>query len=67
MITEVKVIRFSEDPTNVRYHLFVGNEYKKGFDTEAEALIAAKNIEIAIAANYPRTEIIYQSKIEHTA
>lgn len=65
MITEVKIIRFSETPGKVRYRLYVGDEFQQGYATESEALVAAKEVEEAIAANYPKSEIVYQSKIEH--
>jgi len=65
MTTEIKVIRYSESPSHIRYRLYVDNVYREGFDTFDEAERAADALIIELKQGYPKSETVYREIVEH--
>lgn len=65
MNTEIKVIRYSESPSHIRYRLYVDNIYREGFDTIDEAVRAAEALIIELKNGYPKSETVFCEIVEY--
>lgn len=65
MNTEIKIIRYSESPSHIRYRLYVDNVYREGFDAIDEAERAAEALVIELKNGYPKSETVFCEVVEH--
>lgn len=65
MTTEIKIIRYSESASHIRYMLYVDGIYRDRFDAIDEATRAAEELVIELKQGYPKSETVYCEVVEH--
>lgn len=65
MNTEIKIIRYSESASHIRYMLYVDGVYRDRFDAIDEATRAAEALVIELKNGYPKSETVYCEVVEH--
>ena len=65
MNTEIKIIKISTSPDDIRYRLYVDSVFIEGFSTYEEAFSEAEKRIIAIKGGYPKSETVFTDTVEH--